>query len=225
MRTPEENRAYAKAYYQKMKNDPTFIKKERARTAAWAKRNRQRINEFQQERRERVKSQRPPKYCAVCNINISDLHPNCKRCKPCSDQHKLDAANNRSRKLREERPEYIRAIAEKSRKKRHKENPEMHMWHSAKSRAKRLRIPFDITKEDIIIPEFCPVFGIKLTIGVRSENGAPHPYSASLDKIIPELGYVKGNIRVISFRANELKRDGTLEEMEAIVAYMKREAA
>lgn len=51
-----------------------------------------------------------------------------------------------------------------------------------------------------MIPETCPVLGIPLTIG-----GKRSPSSPSLDRIDPALGYVPGNIRVISDRANRLK--------------------
>lgn len=87
----------------------------------------------------------------------------------------------------------------------------------AKYRAKRGNYPFDITKEDIEVPESCPVLGIPLfvTDGKFSEN------SPTIDKIIPSLGYVKGNVEVISHRANQLKQDGTIEELELILKYMK----
>jgi hypothetical protein len=37
-------------------------------------------------------------------------------------------------------------------------------------------------------------------------------------------GYVKGNIKIISWRANEIKRNATLEEMEKVYNYMLDEA-
>lgn len=97
-------------------------------------------------------------------------------------------------------------------------NPAKYLLQAARRRALRENILFDLRPEDIIIPTHCPVLGIALKavgIGGRAEN------SASLDRIIPALGYVKGNVKVISWRANALKNDGTLAELEAIVAYMK----
>jgi hypothetical protein len=88
----------------------------------------------------------------------------------------------------------------------------------ARDRAKIQNIPFEITEDDIVIPEFCPILGIKLEKG---KNGHPEPSSPSLDKIKPKLGYVKGNIKIISFRANTIKRDATTDEIRAILKYME----
>jgi len=96
----------------------------------------------------------------------------------------------------------------------------MRMLVSARSRAKRYNYPFDITIEDIVIPEFCPVLGIKL-----ERNGGSCNYATpSLDKMIPELGYVKGNINVISWRANWIKQNATLEEITKLVKWMSNDS-
>lgn len=99
---------------------------------------------------------------------------------------------------------------------RHK-YPAYSMRLAARHRAKRKKLPFDLTPNDIVIPEFCPVLGLKLKHG---ENGWAAT-SPSLDRVIGELGYVKSNVRVISWRANRLKLDGTVEEFERITAYLK----
>ena len=83
------------------------------------------------------------------------------------------------------------------------------LWSHAKRRAKVKQVPFTITLEDILIPEYCPIMGVKLT--GRGENVKTSP---SIDRIIPELGYVPGNIRVISTQANRMKWDSTQEELE-----------
>jgi hypothetical protein len=95
------------------------------------------------------------------------------------------------------------------------------MWKSSHQRAKRDGVPFEIQPADIIIPEFCPLLGIKLEAG----NQVWHENSPSLDKIIPEKGYVRGNIQVISHRANWIKSNASLEELQAIVANWRKSCA
>jgi hypothetical protein len=66
-------------------------------------------------------------------------------------------------------------------------------------------LPFNILPEDIEIPIVCPIMGVPISKG---------KYAPSVDRIIPELGYVKGNIRVISLLANQMKWNSTPEELE-----------
>jgi len=87
------------------------------------------------------------------------------------------------------------------------------LWESVQMRAKKYDLAFDITEEDIVIPTHCPVFPwIELSRDGRYDN------SPSVDKINPALGYTKGNVRVISLRANRLKSDSTRRELEALLA-------
>ncbi len=86
------------------------------------------------------------------------------------------------------------------------------MIRSVKSRAKRDKIPFNLEEGDIQIPLVCPVLGIPLFRG----NKHLGPNSPSLDKLIPELGYVKGNVAVISMKANTIKNNATYSEILAV---------
>lgn len=92
---------------------------------------------------------------------------------------------------------------------------------STKSVCEKERVPYDITPEDLApYPLTCPVLGI--TINWTNEGkGSPND-SPSIDRMIPELGYVKGNVRVISQKANRLKSNASLSELEAIVDYMRQ---
>lgn len=92
-------------------------------------------------------------------------------------------------------------------------NPSKVMWKSAKTRAKKYGMAFDISVDDVVIPERCPILGIKLRDGTVDGR-------ATIDKKIPSLGYVKGNVSVISHRANRLKSDASLEELYAILNYL-----
>ena len=87
------------------------------------------------------------------------------------------------------------------------------MWWSARKRATAQNIIFTLEREDISIPELCPVFGVKLEVG--------HPQHApSLDRIKPELGYTKDNIAVICRMANTIKSFGTAEQHRVIADWM-----
>lgn len=91
------------------------------------------------------------------------------------------------------------------------------MLSRARARAKKHGVPFNITVSDISIPEFCPVLGIPLKCVAGRGGGDSSP---SLDRIIPSLGYVAGNVVVISSRANRLKNDGSLAELLAVCKWL-----
>lgn len=88
----------------------------------------------------------------------------------------------------------------------------------AKQRAKKRGLPFDLDVASLLpIPLACPVLGIRLAFnGRRMKRNSP-----SLDRMKPELGYVRGNVRVISQRANALKSDASGEELEAVIRYVR----
>ena len=87
------------------------------------------------------------------------------------------------------------------------------MWKTAKERAVKKDIPFDLEVQDLydILPEdgCCPIFGQPFKCG----GGAGSKWAMSLDKIVPELGYVKGNVRWISMLANRMYSNATDEEL------------
>lgn len=89
-----------------------------------------------------------------------------------------------------------------------------------KQNSKRLGIPFDIQFSEIETPTHCPVLGIKLNYGWSGEK-CRDDTKATIDKLVPELGYVKGNVFVISWRANKLKSNMSLEELRLIIKYIE----
>jgi hypothetical protein len=88
-------------------------------------------------------------------------------------------------------------------------SPEAKLHGYARKRAKGKNREFDIEVEDVVIPEICPVLKIPMI-------------KPSIDRIDSSKGYIKGNIRVISYRANQLKSNGTLEEMKLVVEDFER---
>ncbi len=89
----------------------------------------------------------------------------------------------------------------------------------AKRRAARKGLPFDLTSDDIVVPDFCPALGIPLYRAVGRK--AQGPNSPTLDRIEPDIGYVRGNVRVISARANQIKSDATPSELLRVACYVQ----
>lgn len=75
---------------------------------------------------------------------------------------------------------------------------------------------FTISIEDVEFVTHCPVLGVKLDwfASKRCEN------SPSYDRIDPKLGYVRGNVAIISMRANRIKNDGSAEDHRKIYQWM-----
>lgn len=100
-------------------------------------------------------------------------------------------------------------------------NPKYWLWSSAKRRAKAKNIPFELEKDDIPdFPEICPVALIEIKQKREKGNG-PWDHSPTLDRVVPELGYVKNNIQVLSHKGNRWKCDMTIEDVERLLKYMK----
>lgn len=94
------------------------------------------------------------------------------------------------------------------------ENPQKVLWWNAKSRAKRKGLEFTIRPSDIVIPKVCPLFGIPLDS--RDRLHAP-----SLDRRDSSKGYTPDNVFVISFKANRLKSNATVDQLKALLDYME----
>jgi hypothetical protein len=77
--------------------------------------------------------------------------------------------------------------------------------YQIKHKAKELGIAFDLRPEDLPAPAVCPFTLLPFDFGPK--NGKPSPRSATVDRIRPDKGYVRGNVRVISMRANVAKSD------------------
>lgn len=89
-------------------------------------------------------------------------------------------------------------------------HPEKELWSNAKYRAKRDGIEFNLEMSDVIVPTHCLYLGIILTC----KKGERHCDSLmSLDRIDPTRGYVRGNVEVISYKANRMKNDASREEL------------
>lgn len=102
--------------------------------------------------------------------------------------------------------------------------PSYKMWYSAKTRARVRGLDFDISIADIVVPDKCPVLGVSFVL-CPPRRGIADPCAPFVDRIDPCRGYVRGNIRVVSHRANTLKSNGTLEEFRAVVRDIEKLSA
>lgn len=82
------------------------------------------------------------------------------------------------------------------------------------TKAKRRGLECSLTKDDLIVPECCPVFGTKWDWS--NKDTVP-----SLDRVDNSKGYVAGNVKVISYKANRLKSDAMISDIEKVLDYMK----
>ena len=128
----------------------------------------------------------------------------------CSNSCRVTFHNNKPKT--EEKKKQLSENSKKWHFETRSNEPEKFMWHRVKQRAKIKNIPFDIDITDIVIPEKCPLLGIDLFFSNNMNH--PTPNTPSIDKINPKLGYVKGNVWVISYKANMMKQDISIEMLK-----------
>lgn len=93
------------------------------------------------------------------------------------------------------------------------------MYSSAKARAKKKGLDFSINLEDILFPDVCPILQIPLLVNIEKVKDD----SPTLDRIDNRLGYIRGNVRVISYKANRLKNSLTEQDLKRMLKYIQGE--
>lgn len=91
----------------------------------------------------------------------------------------------------------------------HSQNPAVTLWKTARNRARKSGVDFDLELSDVVVPSTCPILGIPLFV----KSGKVGPNSPSLDRIYPDRGYTKGNVQVISYKANTMKNNATPRDL------------
>jgi hypothetical protein len=90
----------------------------------------------------------------------------------------------------------------------------------AANKCREQGLPFNITADDLMpAPLKCPVFGFKLDWYKDGRGGADD--SPSIDRLIPEEGYVPGNVTLISLKANRIKNDSDLSELRMVADWVE----
>jgi len=160
-----------------------------------------------------------PKYigreCPKCYTNIKyTRNRGCVKCELKYGKEKRDETRHgagRETYLKERREYYSKNTFEINRRERtySLKNIEKRLFSQSKKRAKKNNQEHSIEIGDIFVPSHCPILNILLSVGV----GGVHAGSPTLDRIDNTKGYLKGNVHVISHRANASKSDLTLEEL------------
>ena len=161
------------------------------------------------------------KICTVCKLEkdvcLFDIDNSIKskiasRCKECQSIKNKKYIDKNKAKIKASKSNWYKqnrnVVITKNKIKR-KTNPVNQLISVIKHRANNKNLPFNLTKEDIVIPEYCPVLGLRLEVA----DGLAKDNSPSIDRIIPNLGYVRGNIQVISNLANKMKTNASIEHL------------
>lgn len=177
--------------------------------------------------------------------NKDGLYSSCKQCQREFRQANKEKISKKARKHREKNSEAITrkkrqyylenkeavkrarreyhqtnktTISEK-RKTEHRNNPTKTLLGSASRRARKRGLEFNLKADDVIIPEKCPRLP-DITLAIAdNESAAKQGHSPTLDRIDSTKGYTRENVEVISYRANSIKSNSTLEERLLLVIH------
>jgi hypothetical protein len=104
-------------------------------------------------------------------------------------------------------------------------SPEELLWERSKQNAKERKLIFDITNEDIVIPEICPIANISISVDFEDRNSNNYYV---LDRIDWSMGIVKGNVRVVSnlgltHKIKELGLSGYFDNVDYVPEDIRKE--
>jgi len=161
------------------------------------------------------------KICKKCNEELLiDLFYNnpkggsngkdcyCKSCRIQYNRERKDTVNTRRRQRMRTDFEYRDKVLKEKRYSSRK-HFKLQMLSRARQRAEKYGLEFNLTKEDIIIPDFCPLLEIPLYPGKKGD----YHNSPSIDRIDNSKGYTKDNIKIISTLANSMKNAASKEQL------------
>lgn len=143
-------------------------------------------------------------------------------CKQCySDYNTIQARKGRAQRAYQKRkndPVLNKKINDRQRE-LNIQNRERYLHRHAKARAKKKELEFNIDVEDIIIPDFCPILRVPISKGTMDKKDWN---MSTIDRIDNSKGYIKGNVMVISRKANVMKNSATSKELKAFCDYFRR---
>lgn len=140
------------------------------------------------------------------NNTIDGKTHHCKTCMTAYRKANAEKQKQYMRKLREEDNERVKKMRRKSYR---NTPPHLKLFYQSQSRAKTGDIEFNLSPEDIVIPNECPYLKVPFIVGTK-EN---YQYTHSLDRIDNDKGYIKGNVEVVTKKANSMKNNASDEEL------------
>ncbi len=171
------------------------------------------------------------KKCLICSAELNEYNwsswsakNHINKCKTCLRVEKNEWLAKKRAGLSDHEKLAARERGLKHKIKLKESNPEKYtaiqMAASCRKRAKYLFVDCDIDSKYIreLMPEFCPILNVRLKYG----GGDKSPHSASLDRIDSSKGYIKGNVQIISARANMMKSDADAQEMLMFAEWVMR---
>lgn len=137
-----------------------------------------------------------------------------KLCPKCKESLPLSCFNRNSARI-DKYDSYCRACKKTNSIEVRNRNPLRHFLNQKRSYCTLYNIPFNLDEEYLktIWTDYCPISGDKLKFGGKD--------GAHLDRLIPALGYVKGNVTFISQRMNKIKSDASVEDVEKLLEWMR----
>jgi hypothetical protein len=127
-------------------------------------------------------------------------------CKTCMENKPKDISDTAYRRKYDKE---FRKNLNQHKRQEFRDHIEQYIWFRAKQRAAKYGYDFNLEVSDIVIPKICPVLEVPIEIGTKDS----YEYSPSLDRIDNSKGYIKGNVWVISKKANSMKNSATPEEL------------
>jgi len=145
--------------------------------------------------------------CTICNVNM-EVPNNSGRlyCKKCIPEHNRRKANEHYHRHKKDGRiiEYRKDASKKLRQKR-RDNLQYKLMVSARDRASSKGLEFNLIEDDIFVPDCCPILKTKFKMGTYQ--------TSSIDRIDNSKGYIKGNVQVLSHKANAMKNSATNKEL------------
>ena len=144
-------------------------------------------------------------------------HKRCSRCK----EHKPTTEFNNNPKASDGFRAQCKGCLNEIYVERCNAKPQWYRFLHKKANAKTSGIDFDLQYDELEWPVHCPVLGLELDYSFGKRTGVP-PNSPSFDRIDPNMGYVRGNVIIVSHLANAIKTNATVDQLKKVAAFYEQ---